>query len=245
MKLHKLLFFICLFIAIIIVALFYLKTNKINEDLFVTYIVDSKKQPIQMFWKNDSNEVLGSLQKLKTYTENKNQQLLFAINGGMYKKDHSPQGLYIEKGKLLSILDTTSEEGNFYLKPNGIFYITNLNETHVCKSDEFILTENILHATQYGPMLIIDGLIHPVFKKDSKSLNIRNGVGVLPNGNTLFVMSKKEINFYDFATYFKMKGCKNALYLDGFVSRMYLPEKKWEQLDGDFGVMIGITENNY
>jgi hypothetical protein len=28
----------------------------------------------------------------------------------------------------------------------------------------------------------------------------------------------------------------------GFVSRMYLPEKKWEQLDGNFGVMIGVTE---
>jgi hypothetical protein len=32
------------------------------------------------------------------------------------------------------------------------------------------------------------------------------------------------------------------LYLDGFVSRTYLQEKKWMQTDGNFGVMIGVTE---
>ena len=54
-------------------------------------------------------------------------------------------------------------------------------------------------------------------------------------------MSKSGINFYDFANYFKSIGCKNALYLDGFVSRTYLPEKKWIQTDGNFGVIIGVT----
>jgi uncharacterized protein YigE (DUF2233 family) len=38
-------------------------------------------------------------------------------------------------------------------------------------------------------------------------------------------------------------GCRNALYLDGFVSRCYLPEKNLTQLDGDFGVMIGVVES--
>jgi uncharacterized protein YigE (DUF2233 family) len=36
--------------------------------------------------------------------------------------------------------------------------------------------------------------------------------------------------------------CQNALYLDGFVSRTYLPEKAWKQVDGNFGVIIGVTE---
>jgi uncharacterized protein YigE (DUF2233 family) len=31
------------------------------------------------------------------------------------------------------------------------------------------------------------------------------------------------------------------LYLDGFVSRMYLPAENWLQTDGDFGVMIGAV----
>lgn len=56
-------------------------------------------------------------------------------------------------------------------------------------------------------------------------------------------MSKKEINFYDFANYFKKMGCINALYLDGFVSRAYLPEQNWIQTDGNFAVIIGVTIN--
>jgi len=90
-------------------------------------------------------------------------------------------------------------------------------------------------------MLIIDGEINPKFKKGSTSLYVRNGVGILPDGRILFVMSKKEINFYDFAVFFKNKGCMNALYLDGFVSQIYLPEQNWKQLDGEFGVIIGLT----
>jgi uncharacterized protein YigE (DUF2233 family) len=54
-------------------------------------------------------------------------------------------------------------------------------------------------------------------------------------------MSKEEINFYDFAAYFQHMGCKNALYLDGLVSRTYLPDQKWVQTDGNFGVIIGVT----
>jgi uncharacterized protein YigE (DUF2233 family) len=90
-------------------------------------------------------------------------------------------------------------------------------------------------------MLLINGKMHPGFNKGSTNLNIRNGVGILPDKRIIFAMSKREINFYDFATYFKNKGCKNALYLDGLVSRTYLPEKRWIQTDGNFGVMIGVT----
>ena len=55
-------------------------------------------------------------------------------------------------------------------------------------------------------------------------------------------MSKQEVNFYDFAEFFMSIGCKNALYLDGFVSRTYLPDENWQQLDGNFGVIIGVTK---
>jgi uncharacterized protein YigE (DUF2233 family) len=93
-------------------------------------------------------------------------------------------------------------------------------------------------------MLVIDGKIHPEFKEGSKNVNIRNGVGILPDNRIVFAMSKSEINFYDFANYFKSLGCKNALYLDGFVSRTYLPEQNWTQTDGNFGVIIGVTTNS-
>lgn len=164
------------------------------------------------------------------------------MNGGMCKQDYTPEGLFILNKETLSPLNTATGYGNFYLKPNGVFYITTDNIPVVCKTTDFKDNGEIKYATQSGPMLIIDGAIHSAFKEGSSNLNIRNGVGILPDNKVLFAMSKTEINFYDFARFFQKSGCKHALYLDGFVSRMYLPEKNWIQTDGRFGVLIGVTE---
>jgi uncharacterized protein YigE (DUF2233 family) len=161
----------------------------------------------------------------------------------MYKKDLSPQGLYIENGFIKSKIDTVQNGyGNFYMQPNGIFYITTDNKGIICKTKNFN-NQHIKYATQSGPLLLINGKIHPKFRKGSKNLNIRNGIGILPSGKLLFAMSKEKINFYDFASYFKSFGCKNALYLDGFVSRIYLPEKGIKNQDGLFGIIIAEVAN--
>ena len=68
--------------------------------------------------------------------------------------------------------------------------------------------------------------------------SIRNGVGVLPNGKLLFAISKEPIRFYDFANFFKKAGCRNALYLDGFISRIYLPSQEITNQDFIFGIII-------
>lgn len=212
-----------------------------SDSDFVTYIADPKTQDIKLYWKNDQSQNFKSIQNLKFYLENKNKKLQFATNAGMYQKDNSPQGLYIENKKVLSPLDTSSANGNFYLKPNGVFYITDKNSVGIAITEKFD-SKNIKYATQSGPMLVIEGQIHPAFNSSSTNLNIRNGVGILHNNKIVFAMSKKEINFYDFANYFKKLGCKNALYLDGFVSRTYSVKDNWLQTDGNFGVMIGITK---
>ncbi len=217
--------------------------SKNTDPQFITYIVHTKKTPLQFYWKDDSGKNFGSIQNLKMWLQQHNNKLVFAMNGGMYKPDHSPQGLYIENKKNLSPLDTANGNGNFYLKPNGVFYITADNTPAISITNNFKYSDAINYATQSGPMLVIDGSIHPAFKQGSANLNIRNGVGILPGNKVVFAMSKEKISFYDFAIYFKNMGCKNALYLDGLVSRMYLPEKYWMQTDGDFGVMIGVTEN--
>jgi uncharacterized protein YigE (DUF2233 family) len=90
-------------------------------------------------------------------------------------------------------------------------------------------------------MLVIDSVIHPKFNKGGQSKYIRNGVGILPNGKVLLAMSTSELNLYDFASFFLEKGCKNALYLDGYVSRCYAPLQGFVQRDGAFGAIIGIT----
>lgn len=215
-----------------------------KEEKIISYEVNPLKQKLSFYWKDDKDQTFKSIANLKNWLETKDEKLIFAMNGGMFNSNNSPQGLFIQNQQTLVPIDTTSGEGNFYLKPNGIFYITTDKKGIICKTEDFTDNGKILYATQSGPLLLINGKIHPAFKEGSTNLHIRNGVGILPNGKILFAMSKEPINFYDFALYFQHQGCKNALYLDGFVSRTYLPEKNWKQTDGNIGVIIAVTERN-
>lgn len=208
----------------------------------LTYAVDPRLQDLQLYWKDDRGQILSSIQNLKNFVEGQQKTLVFAMNAGMFNPDHEPQGLFIQHGKQVTPLDTLSGEGNFYLKPNGVFYLKTDSTAVICRTERFQADSQVAYATQSGPMLVIDGKLHPVFKKGSPNLHIRNGVGILPDGRAVFVMSKTPVNFYDFATYFIDLGCKNALYLDGSVSRTYCPAQRWTQTDGRFGPMIGVTQ---
>ena len=220
-------------------------TAKNNTDQnIISYRVDTKKQQLNLYWKNDKNELFRSLGNLKDQLSKNKHTLVFAMNGGMYKTDNSPLGLFIQNYKTLMPINKKSGTGNFYMKPNGVFYLTENNTAAICKTENLSNNGKIKFASQSGPMLVIDGKIQANFTEGSKNTNIRNGVGILPDGKVIFAMSKTEVNFYDFANYFKKAGCKNALYLDGFVSRTYLPEQNWNQLDGDFGVIFAVTTEN-
>lgn len=219
--------------------------DNINDNQFVSFVADPQKGNIRFFWKNEKGHNYGNFQRIKNKMETVAKSLIFSTNGGMYDKDHKPNGLYIENGIVLTPINRTKNGyGNFYLQPNGVFSITNNGKADIRATNELKSYKNIKYATQSGPMLLINGKIHQKFNKGSKHKNIRNGVGLLPNGNILFVMSKAKINFYDFASFFKLKGCEDALYLDGFISKTYLPSKKWVQTDGNFGVIISVTSSN-
>jgi len=240
-KMHWSKFLIAL-LAIILVGSYAFTGKRVQDDSkIISYVADPEKQNIRFYWKDDGAKIFRSISGLKGWLESKNETLVFAMNGGMYKPDNSPQGLYVQDQVTLATLDTGSGKGNFYLKPNGVFCITTTKQACICKTADYPAIKDVNFATQSGPLLVINGEINPAFKKGSSNLNVRNGVGILPGNKILFAMSKEPVNFFDFATYFKSKGCKDALYLDGFVSRTYLPEKGWKQTDGDFGVIVGVT----
>jgi uncharacterized protein YigE (DUF2233 family) len=231
----------CLLIAGSLLGFCSFKVSTLKDEQVISYAYTPGNGQLRLFWKDDRGKILGNAANLNHYLAGRGQQLLFAMNGGMYQQDQSPQGLYIEAGKTLNGLNKNHGSGNFFLKPNGVFYITSNHEGTVCTTERFRPNRNILFATQSGPMLVINGQIHAQFKAGSTNVNIRNGVGILPDHRILFVMSKVPVSLYDFADYFRRKGCKNALYLDGFVSRTYAPASRWTQTDGGFGVMIGVV----
>lgn len=221
-------------------ALYAQNPDKISSRVLYK-VVDSKSEQIDFHWKNKNDSIISTLGQLNKHLKNDNKTLLFGMNGGMFLPDYSPVGLYIENNKKIKGINISESSGNFNLKPNGVFVLYNNNKAQVFVSEAYGDDPNIKYATQSGPMLLIDGEYHPAFNKGSTNLNIRNGVGILPNGNVVFAMSKGFINFYDFATFFKNMGCKNALYLDGAVSQVYYPGKDWEQTNRKFGILISVT----
>ena len=232
------------FFAFVFALLNLMAQNSFAQVEIHSVVVDPLTDKIKMYWKNDERKRYGSIGRLKSDLEEKGKKLVFATNGGMYLKDGSPQGLFIQNQNQITALNKKhSSYGNFYLQPNGVFYLTPSGGV-VVSTSEFKSDSSICYATQSGPMLVINGEMHPAFNKESKSTYVRNGVGVLPNGSLIFAISSQPVNFYTFAQFFIEKGCNNALYLDGFVSRMYAPSIHRNDLDGNFGVLIGAESKD-
>lgn len=186
-------------------------------------------------WLRNDDKVIGSPARV-AQTLASGERLVFAMNAGMYEPDRSPVGLYIENGDETSELVTRSTGGNFSLTPNGVFCVG--NGFRVVETNAY--AENppeCRFATQSGPMLVIDGALHPRFLPDSDSTYIRNGVGVSGDGQTAwFVISDRPVNFHRFARFFRDElGAPNALYFDGSVSRLTVPD----QGRNDFGFPVG------
>ncbi|WP_434777412.1 phosphodiester glycosidase family protein [Neisseria sp. Ec49-e6-T10] len=203
------------------------ENKKLVIDDFIVYMPGSKK--IKMYWKNKNGIPYTHFINLLNQTQN---DMVFVTNGGIYSKEFTPEGLYIENGQIISELNLHSGEGNFYFNPNGVFYIEN-NLPYIIESRSFKYNQNILYAVQSGPLLIEHGLMNDQLKKTSKSLKIRSAVGLSKQNKLFFLMSKKEVSFYDFAQFaLDHLDCDTLLFLDGTISQMYfsadqqLPEQK-------------------
>lgn len=208
-------------------------------------IVDPTTTPITMYWRNDSGEVIGNIGALQEWLSSKGRTLRFAMNGGMYTAAFAPVGLYVEEGRILKAIDRKTEgKDNFHMQPNGVFGILNNGGAFIRRTADVKNMIDVRFATQSGPMLVSDGTINPLFTPGSKNVHIRNGVGVMADGRVLFAISRDRVNFHDFAGFFLEHGCSNALYLDGFVSKAYIPEENMADMDGKLGVLIAVSEEN-
>lgn len=215
----------------------------IHEDRIAMRVVDPNKESITFHWKNDSDNVMGNIAALDRALQRQGKALRFAMNGGMYTRSQGPVGLYVEEGRMIHPIDRRTEgKDNFHMQPNGVFGLYADGSAFVRTTGDMAHMRDVQYATQSGPMLVINGVANKHFTPGSKNLNIRNAVGVLPDGRVVFAISKEPVNFHDFAGWFIEKGCDQALYLDGFVSKAFIPEEGLDQRDGSLGVLIAVTE---
>lgn len=168
----------------------------------------------------------------------------FAMNAGMYHEDMTAVGLHVESGVERNPLNRAEGEGNFFLKPNGVFFVDTDGRAGVEETEAFAAAGHRLRlATQSGPMLVVDGLIHPRFEPNGTSRFIRNGVGVRSDGTAVFAVTKSPVSLGGFARLFRdALGCPNALFFDGAVSALH--DGRRYLIGGTFpaGPIVAVTE---
>lgn len=204
--------------------------------------VDTRFHRLQLFLRDDQGRPLTSFRALSGLLERRGQKLLFAMNAGMFHKDYSPVGLFVSEGRELYPLNLATEPGNFFLKPNGVFVLSASGARIIESSRYPQLGEPPLLATQSGPMLVIDGALHPAFRPTSTSRNVRNGVGTINAHEVVFAISEQPVTFYEFAKVFRDGlGCRDALYLDGTVSSLFAENLQRRDAHSLLGPIIAVT----
>jgi uncharacterized protein YigE (DUF2233 family) len=196
--------------------------RRVEDAAYTVCTLDLRRHEVRLFWKGADGEVIGTFDRLRAGPEG--ERLVFAMNAGMYHEDRSPVGLYVEAGREMKRANTAAGPGNFHLKPNGVFYVAG-RSAGVMETGRYLKSRvKADHATQSGPMLVIDGRIHPKISEDGPSRKIRNGVGVRDRSTVVFAISEEPVTFGAFARLFKDElGTPNALFLDGSVSSLYAP----------------------
>ncbi|MET3496843.1 phosphodiester glycosidase family protein [Variovorax boronicumulans] len=205
--------------------------------------VDLRTEKLELFLNDDTGLAFKRFDRLEAWLKAHDRQLVFAVNAGMYHADFSPVGLVVRNGREEAPLNLASGAGNFFLKPNGVFLVSDAGPRVIESSEYPALAKKsgIQLATQSGPLLLRHGVLHPAFIPNSDSRKIRNGVGV--SGHTaIFVMSETPVNFHDFALYFRdVLHCRDALYLDGTVSALYSTALRRSDFVRDLGPILGVA----
>lgn len=192
-------------------------TKSFEGSAFTVCPFDAKRQELSLVLTDARGRPLRVFGALRP------TRLAFAMNAGMFDDFGFPIGLYVENGVMRHALNRADAQGNFYMKPNGVFSLDADGTAHVETTDAFAARgAHPRWATQSGPMLLIAGKLSPPIADDGPSRNIRNGVCVGGSATATFAISDDAVSFGRLARLFRdALNCRDALYFDGVVSSLW------------------------
>ena len=185
-------------------------------------VADPSVHDVRLAYRGPDGAVLGSVEKAVTVLASGGQTPVLVMNAGMYHADMTPVGLYVENGAELAPLNADDGFGNFFLKPNGVFFVRRDGSAGVMETQAYRAAGLAPEfATQSGPMLVTQGALHPRFLPDGTSKYIRNGVGVRADGSIVLAITRDPVSLGSFGRLFRdVAECPNALFFDGGVSSL-------------------------
>ncbi|MBW8725026.1 MAG: phosphodiester glycosidase family protein [Inquilinus limosus] len=198
--------------------------------------IDLRRYRVGLFWQGPDGRPYGTLYAFKRAMAAAGDPPVVSMNAGMYHEDLSPVGLFVSGGRQLNPANEGDGDGNFFMKPNGVFYADD-DRAGILETGAYLRQAPAAGiATQSGPLLVVDGALHPLFSDDGPSRKIRNGVGVRDDHTVVFAISRDGVSFGSFGRLFRdALGCRNALYLDGSISALSAPDG----LSVGWGIRVG------
>lgn len=217
--------------------------KQMEVDGITYHVVETTPNRLRILWKNAQGAQLGTFSAADAYLKGKGEHPVFFMNGGIFDVGAVPCGLLIQNGEILRPLNPKEGDGNFFLKPNGVFMITS-KDARIIDASEYVSDKDVRYAVQSGPLLLKNGQTHPVFRKESTSRLHRNGVGVTKDGRIILAItdlkSPRFPTLYEFADFFRKQGCPNALFLDGDISQIRTQEDIAKPTN-QFGSIIAVV----
>ncbi|WP_299899501.1 phosphodiester glycosidase family protein [uncultured Ruegeria sp.] len=216
-----------------------------DDKRYTVCEVDAETEDLRLFLNDENGDLLGHFSSVNEALAPGGERLAFAMNAGMYHDDRSPVGHYVENGKEVMRVISNPGPGNFGLLPNGVFCIRE-GRADVYETLDFLdHAPDCRYASQSGPMLVINGELHPRFLPDSTSLYVRNGVGTSADGTrVVFAISEDYVTFHEFGRLFRdVLETPNALFFDGNISRMYDRANNRSDVGFSLGPIVGVVED--
>jgi uncharacterized protein YigE (DUF2233 family) len=214
-----------------------------SDNSYTICTVDMTTETLRLFLYNKAGDPYGHFSLLNRALAENGETLDFAMNAGMYHSDRSPVGHHVEDGTQIMRVIPNAGPGNFGLLPNGILCLQD-GQANVIETLRYIKEEpTCTYATQSGPMLVIDGALHPRFLPSGTSRYIRYGVGTSADGTqAVFVISNNTVTFHEFGSLFRdFLKLPQALFFDGNISRLYAPDLGRNDAGFRLGPMIGTV----